>query len=281
MANLYTPSAVAKPTFAGYGGERVVAIADQQTGASAAGHAGWVRLCHWILAASVLILGFSGVVILMAHPRLYWGDAGNDLTPALIELPLGPNYKHGGWVPATQFFAGAHGPVVSEVRTFDIFNQNGWARSLHFLVAWVLVTVWAVYAALSLLTGHLRRDLVPHAADLAPRSLWGDIKAHLLLQMRPTAGGPPYGVLQKAAYAGVVCVALPMMVLTGLAMSPTVDAAWPLLLSLFGGNQSARTLHFVFLCLLILFLAVHLIMVALSGPLRQLRAMTIGGGRSR
>src|SRR5207248_5894804 len=93
-----------------------------------AGHARWLRISHWLLAASVLILAFSGFVILMAHPRLYWGKAGNDLTSALLELPIGRNYKHGGWVPGTTFFSGAE-PVVSAVRTYNIFNQNGWGRS--------------------------------------------------------------------------------------------------------------------------------------------------------
>src|SRR6478672_13689348 len=85
-------------------------------------HAGWVRLCHWLLAASVLALGVSGFVVLMAHPRLYWGEAGNDLTPALLELPISRNFRHGGW--------------DGESRTYNIFNKNGWGRSLHFLAAW-------------------------------------------------------------------------------------------------------------------------------------------------
>src|SRR6187549_263700 len=93
--------------------------------ADAAGHARWVRLSHWIATASIFTLAFTGVVILMAHPRLYWGDAGNDLTPALLELPISRNYQHGGWDAPRPFFARAGSPV-SASRTFDIFNQNGW-----------------------------------------------------------------------------------------------------------------------------------------------------------
>ena len=240
------------------------------------GHAGWVRICHWLLAVSVLMLGFSGVVILAAHPRLYWGNAGNDMTKALIELPISPKWNDRGWGPPTQFFVGAHGPVVTRMRTYDPFNDNAWARSLHFLAAWLFVTSLSAYAIAGLVTGHLERDLIPRRAELAPKLVWRDIREHLTLKTRPTSGGPPYGVLQKAAYAGVVVVALPMMVLTGLAMSPAVAAAWHWLPALFGGSQSARTLHFIFLCLLLLFLVVHVVMVALSGPLRQLRAMTVG-----
>src|SRR4051794_21002859 len=101
-------------------------------------HSWWVRVPHWIVTASFLTLAVTGVVILMAHPRLYWGPAGNDLTPPLIELPLGRNFRHGGWTAPLTRFGGAAGPV-SAVRTYDIFNQNGWGRSLHFLAGWFLV----------------------------------------------------------------------------------------------------------------------------------------------
>jgi Ni,Fe-hydrogenase I cytochrome b subunit len=68
------------------------------------GHARWIRLSHWIAAGSLFTLAFTGVVILMAHPRLYWGEVGNDLTPALIELPISRNHRHGGWDAVTPFF---------------------------------------------------------------------------------------------------------------------------------------------------------------------------------
>jgi thiosulfate reductase cytochrome b subunit len=242
---------------------------------TAAGHARWVRVSHWIIAASVLTLAFSGFEILMVHPRLYWGKAGNDLTPALVELPISRNYQHGGWAPPTTFFPGAK-PVVSAARTYDIFNQNSWGRSLHFLAAWFLVSVTVAYLVLGLASGHLWKNLLPRARELAPRHLGQDIIAHLRWPMPAAAGGPPYGVLQKLAYAGVVCVALPLMVVTGLAMSPAVTAAYPSLLDLFGGSQSARTIHFFVFSALVLFLLVHLVMVALTGARRQLRAMTLG-----
>src|SRR5215831_3257001 len=105
---------------------------------SVAGHARWVRLSHWILAASVLTLAFSGFEILMVHPRLYWGMAGNDLTPALLELPVSRNYKHNGYDERVPLTDNASGPVSAN-RTYDIFHQNSWGRSLHFLAAWFLV----------------------------------------------------------------------------------------------------------------------------------------------
>src|SRR4051794_20621341 len=119
-------------------------ISGRQIKSSMASHTRWVRISHWILASSVLVLAFTGVVILMAHPRLYWGKVGNDLTPALLELPIGRNYKHDGWTPETTFFTGER-PVISAVRTYDIFNQNGWGRSLHFLAAWFLFVTGLVY----------------------------------------------------------------------------------------------------------------------------------------
>jgi thiosulfate reductase cytochrome b subunit len=233
-----------------------------------------VRLSHWILAASVLTLAFSGFEILMVHPRLYWGKAGNDLTPALFELPISRNYQHGGWAPPVTFPGASH--VVSAARTYDIFNQNSWGRSLHFLAAWFFVVSGLIYLTVGLGSGHLWRNLVPRPRELAPGVLWQDIVSHLHLPMRPARGGPPYGLLQKLSYVVVALIALPLMVLTGLAMSPAVTAAYPGLLDLFGGSQSARTIHFFVFAALLLFLIVHVAMVALSGFARQMRAMTIG-----
>jgi thiosulfate reductase cytochrome b subunit len=241
-----------------------------------AGHARWLRILHWFLAASVLTLAVSGFVILMAHPRLYWGKAGNDLTPALLELPIGRNYKHGGWVAGTTFFSGAE-PVVSAVRTYNIFNQNGWGRSLHFLAAWFLCATGLIYFIAGLVSGHLWRDIVPRLRDLAPRLLWQDILKHLRLPLPRASGGPPYGPLQRLTYAVVLFMMLPLMVLTGLTMSPAVTAAVPGLLDLFGGSQSARTLHFFSFAALVLFFIVHVAMVVLTGFKRQIRAITIGG----
>ena len=250
-------------------------ISGHEIKSSFASHTRWIRISHWILAASVLTLAFSGFVILMAHPRLYWGKTGNDLTPALLELPIGRNYKHGGWAPEATFFSGAT-PIVSSVRTYDIFNQNGWGRSLHFLAAWFLSATGLVYYIAGFASGHLWRNLVPRLRELAPRLLCQDFLRHLRLPMPPAPGGPPYGLLQKLTYAGVVFVLLPLMVLTGLTMSPAITAAYPVLLDLFGGSQSARTIHFFLFAGLVTFLIVHVVMVVLTGFRRHMRAMTFG-----
>jgi thiosulfate reductase cytochrome b subunit len=248
---------------------------DQPGSPRGKGHARWVRLSHWIITLSVLTLAFSGFEILMVHPRLYWGKAGNDLTPALLELPISRNYKHGGYDKPVPLTESASGPVSAN-RTYDIFNQNGWGRSLHFLAAWFLVLPGLLYLLLGMLSGHFRSHLWPRVRELAPRQVWLDVVAHVRLRIPAASGGPRYGLLQKCAYSLVIFVAAPLMVATGLTMSPAVTAAFPVLLNLFGGYQSARTIHFFTSAVLVLFVIVHVVMVVRSGFRRQMRAMTVG-----
>jgi thiosulfate reductase cytochrome b subunit len=243
-------------------------------------HARWVRVSHWILAVSVLTLAVSGFVILMAHPRLYWGEAGNDLMPALIELPIGPNSHGVNYGSRAPIFQDAAGPITAN-RTTEIFNENGWGRSLHFLAAWFLVIPGLIYLLTGLFGGHFRANIWPRALELAPGLLWLELRDHLRLRIHRTAAGPVYGVLQKCAYSLVVFVAAPLVVLTGLTMSPTVSAAFPFLLRLSGGFQSARTIHFAMFAALLVFVVVHLVMVVASGFWRQMRAMTIGSPSTR
>ena len=238
-------------------------------------HARWVRVAHGIVTASFLTLAVTGVVILMAHPRLYWGEVGNDLTPALLELPISRNYRHGGWEGATPFLQTPAGPVSAN-RTYNIFNQNGWGRSLHFLAAWLLVVPGLVYLLTGIFGGHFRSHVWPGSAELAPRHLWRDVANHLRLRIPPATGGPRYSVLQKCVYSFVVFAAMPLIGLSGLAMSPALTAAFPPLLWLFGGYQSARTIHFFTFIALLLFLIVHVAMVVKSGFRRQIRGMIVG-----
>src|SRR5690349_6517253 len=127
-------------------------------------HSGWVKSTHWIITISFLLLAYTGFVILMCHPRLYWGDVGNDLTPAIIELPISRNHQHGGWENATPFFTKAGSPITAS-RTFDIYNQNGWGRSLHFLSAWFLFLAGAVYLLMGIFTGHFKNQLWPNGGE--------------------------------------------------------------------------------------------------------------------
>lgn len=224
---------------------------------------------------SFLALTVSGFLILMVHPRLYWGEVGNDLTPALFELPISRNHQHGGWEASVPFFEDEESSVSAN-RTFDIFNQNGWGRSLHFLAAWFLVVPGAVYLLTGIFTAHFKRHIVPRAGELSLGLIWQDLKNHLRLRIRVATGGPNYGLMQKCAYGGVVFLALPLAVVTGLAMSPAITAAYPFLSDMFGGFQSARTIHFFASVILVLFLVVHVVMVVKSGFKRQVRGMTTG-----
>lgn len=245
------------------------------SGSPTGGHRRWVRLCHWLAAAALLTLAVSGFLILMVHPRLYLGHAGNDLTPALLSLPISNNHRPDELHSRVIFTEVPGAPVTAE-RNYSIFNQNGWARSLHFLVAWILVAVGATYVAVGIVSGHIRTVLLPRLRELAPRALLQDLQSHL----RPAAGaigtGPPYGLLQKLAYTSVMLAVLPLMVATGLTMSPAVAASYPFLLDLFGGYQTARTIHFFGFASLVLFLLIHVAMVIATGFGRQLRAMTLG-----
>jgi thiosulfate reductase cytochrome b subunit len=238
-------------------------------------HKRWVKVSHWIITVSFLALAVSGFLILMVHPRLYWGEVGNDLTPALFEFPLSRNYQHGGWEKSFLFFKDAGSPV-SASRSYDIFNQNSWGRSLHFLAAWVLVLMGVIYVLSGIFTGHFKRHLLPRAEEFSLRLFWRDLVNHLRMQIPSAENGPQYGLLQKCTYLAVIFFLLPLIVLTGLTMSPAITAAYPFLLKMFFGAQSARTLHFFASVALVLFLVVHVVMVIKSGFKRQIRAMTLG-----
>lgn len=236
-------------------------------------HKRWVKNAHWIITVSFLFLVFTGFEILMVHPRFYWGEAGNDLTPAIFELPVSRNYKHGGWENKQAFFRTTGSPV-SASRTYDIFNQNGWGRSLHFLAAWFLVVTGVVYLLAGIFSGHFRRNILPGVNVFSPRFMWKDFVGHFGRQ--EAIAGSPYGLLQKTAYAVVIFLLLPLIVLTGFTMSPAITAAYPFLLKIFFGGQSARTIHFFASLALEAFLLVHLMMVIRTGFKEQMRAMTFG-----
>jgi len=238
-------------------------------------HSRWVKSTHWIITFSFLFLSFTGYVILMSHPRLYWGKVGNDLTPALFELPISRNYQHGGWEKSTAFYADKTS-LVTASRTYDIFNQNGWGRSLHFLSAWFLVITGLVYLLAGIFTGHFKRSLWPKGGELTRQELGRDWKNHLRMKIPAASKGPQYGLLQKITYLSVIAVLMPLAVISGLTMSPAITAGYPFLLTIFGGVQSARTIHFFAAVALVLFLIVHVVMVIRSGFKQQITAMTFG-----
>ena len=245
------------------------------------------RLWHWLNALTVFVLLMSGFMIFNAHPRLYWGEYGaNADTPWLqiggdrerghivigsLDIPttgvLGHWYDSNGNLQNRAFPDWATIPG-----RYDLAG----ARSWHFLFAWLLLIPGLLFWMISFLNRHVQRDLAPKKEELAPRHLWRDIKDHARLRFPTGAKARNYNILQKLSYLSVIFLFLPLMVLTGLTMSPAMNAAWPWLLDLFGGRQSARSIHFIVAILLLGFIIVHLVMVVLAGPINEIRSMVTG-----
>ena len=151
-------------------------------------------------------------------------------------------------------------------------DQNGWSRALHFQSAWAVIFTGLLYVIAGIASGHFRRNLVPRAADLSPSALSSEISSHLRLK-RP---GERYNTLQRISYLAVIFVLFPLVIWTGLAMSPGFVAVFPATVTTLGGQQSARTIHFFVSLALVLFLAVHLAMIFIAGFLSRTRAMITG-----
>jgi len=215
------------------------------------------RLWHWANALGVFIMLMSGMMIFNAHPRLYWGEFGAN--PDMPWLTIGnvDGVAFPGWLT-----------IPSQYSLAD-------ARIWHLAFAWILLIGAPLYLIWSLVNGHLRRDLWFARAELSPSHLWHDIKEHARLRFPTGAAALNYNVLQKGAYLGVLLVLLPLVILTGLAMSPGYDAVLPIS-ALFGGRQTARSLHFIAASGLALFIVVHLVMVVLAGPFNEVRSMITG-----
>ena len=210
-------------------------------------HSAVVRIAHWTMVIGVLGLLASGTGILISHPRLYWGETGAIGTPSLIDLPL---------------------PMI--------IGPSVWNRPIHFLFAWILVFAGAAYLVAGFGSGHFRRQLIPARSEFNLSTIWTVLSNHLRWRRIPADDVWRYNVVQRLAYLAVVFVIFPGIIWTGLAMSFTVASVFPFLPTVLGGHQSARTLHFVFVSLLVIFLIVHLTMLALVGFLGHVQAMITG-----
>jgi len=225
-------------------------------------HSGIVRVTHWLTTICFFALLVTGVEILISHPRFYWGEVGNVNTPALFEIPI----------PASR-------GSVKTGYSYVLPDQNGWSRSLHFQAAWLIFFTALLYGISSLLNGHFRRNVLPSAADLSAGALSREIGKHLRLKVQNGAGS--YNVLQRLAYVGVVFGLFPLMIWTGLAMSPGFTSAFPITVTVFGGQQSARTIHFFATLCLVVFVLVHIAMVYFAGFKSQMRGMILGRSAAR
>jgi thiosulfate reductase cytochrome b subunit len=222
-------------------------------------HSALVRATHWINALSFLALLVSGIEILISHPRFYWGENGNVLTPALFQLPI----------PSSR-------SLVQTGYGYVLPDQNGWSRYLHFQAAWLAVSTGLLYVAAGLLTGHFRKNLLPRAEDLSWRAFGKTIASHFRFE-RPTAAEAwSYNLLQRLTYLLVIFGLFPLIIWTGLAMSPAFTSAVPASVNLLGGRQSARTIHFFVAVALLLFLLIHVGMVWFAGFRSRMRTMITG-----
>ncbi len=218
-----------------------------------------VRVTHWLTVICFFALLISGGEIVISHPRFYWGETGNVMTRPLFTIPI-PASRH----------------TVPTGYSFVMEDQNGWSRSLHFQAAWAVVLTGLVYAIWILWSGHLRQDLLPVRTDRSWRA-YGEVMAKYLRRApQEAAEAHSYNVMQRTVYLSVIFVLFPLVIWTGLAMSPAFVSAVPAAVVALGGRQSARTLHFFLSIALVLFLVVHVTMIVMAGFWSRVRAMITG-----
>jgi thiosulfate reductase cytochrome b subunit len=252
-------------------------------------HSVVVRITHWINVLCLTVLLMSGLQIFNAHPALYWGSL-SDFDHPILEMtseqpqngaPKGITTVFGHRFETTGVLGLSRDTLGSSwARGFPSWATLPGEQSLaegrlwHFFFAWILVLNGAVYLASGFASGHFRKDLLPSWHDLGRigRTTWD----HLLFRFPKGEEARRYNVLQKLAYLVVIVVFLPVIVLAGLTMSPRMDAAFPLLLTIFDGRQSARTVHFILAWALVAFVLIHVFMVLISGVWNNLRSMLTG-----
>jgi thiosulfate reductase cytochrome b subunit len=222
-------------------------------------HSFLVRFTHWLTTLAFLALLVTGLELVVSHPRFYWGEVGNVNTEPLFKIPI----------PASR-------SLVPTGYGYTLPDQNGWSRYLHFQSAWLLVLTGLLYVGVGLLRGHFRRELLPTRSDLSAKRLLASVIEHLRLKRPGADEAWSYNVLQRLAYLLIIFVAFPLIIWTGLAMSPSFVSAFPAAVNALGGQQSARTLHFLLTGALLLFLLIHILMVILAGFWSRCRAMITG-----
>jgi thiosulfate reductase cytochrome b subunit len=250
-------------------------------------HSGLVRLTHWINALCFALLLMSGLQIFNAHPALYLGQQSDFAHPSFAITAS----RRTGRIVGEANFLGLSLPTTGVLGvskedgqttprafpswlTLPSYQDLATGRRWHFFFAWLLVLNGLVYLANGLARRHFRHDLVPKIVEL--RHIGAEILDHLRLRFPRGEAAKRYNVLQQLAYLAVVFVLFPLVILTGLTMSPGIDAAVPQLLTVFGGRQTARLIHFLAAAGLSLFVVVHLVMVLVSGIWNNIRSMITG-----
>jgi thiosulfate reductase cytochrome b subunit len=248
-----------------------------------------VRIWHWVNAAAVVVLLLTGLLLFDIHPHLYWGDDGHAGVPAFLSLSATDLDRA---VPQTELqigsrrwdvtgvlgsviddgFGGKYLLVVAAPEDWEFGATRGW----HFAFAWILALSFLLYGLYILVSGRLAKMLLPMRSDLALRSIAHEVWQHLRLRRARGQAARNYNLLQKLSYLFVIFVLIPTIVLSGLTMSNAMTAAFPDLFMLFGGRQSARSIHFLAAMLLVLFVFVHVFQVFVAGFFNLMRSMITG-----
>lgn len=245
-----------------------------------------VRMSHWVNVLCLVVLLMSGLQIFNAHPALYWGeDSDFDLSilsiftaftaegrPVGVTRIFGRTFDTTGVLGRSEFNGRPAQRAFPAWLTIPSAQDLATGRVWHLFFAWLFVVNGMLFVGHSLVSRHFSRDLLPRRNQW--RTLGGSVRDHLTFKFHRATG--TYNTIQQLTYLFVILVLAPTVVLTGLAMSPGVVAAAPGLLDVFGGRQSARTVHFIVMIFFVLFLLVHVVMVLVTGFVNNMRSMTTG-----
>jgi len=249
-----------------------------------------VRIMHWINVVAFVVMLMSGLMIFNAHPTLNWGQQSYGGAPEVLSIEAVRDGASGTRGITTVFgrsfdTTGLFGVAPNSRGIAATYAFPHWltlpsnyslaaARRWHFFFMWVFIVNGLAYVVWSALSRHLSRDLAPTRRDLG--SFWQSIKDHVRFKHAKGEGARRYNVLQKLTYLSVIFVWLPLVILMGFAMSPMLNSMWPGWVDVFGGRQSARTLHFVAALALVAFTALHVFLVIATGLWNNMRSMISG-----
>lgn len=253
-------------------------------------HSLTVRLSHWLNVLCMTVLLFSGLQIFNAHPALYWGQYGADSDPSVLSMEAAEDgdvikgvtrigslsFDTTGILGVSNVDGEATARGFPAWITLPSYQDLATGRRWHFFFAWLFVINGLIYMAYGFAARHFRRDLLPARDELSPANLRHEIVDHARLRFPRGEKARRYNALQKLTYLLVIFLLLPVMIATGLTMSPGFNAFAPWLLDIFGGRQSARTLHFITASALVAFVVVHVAMVLVSGVFNNMRSMITG-----
>ena len=249
-----------------------------------------VRIMHWINVVCFIVLLMSGLNIFNAHAELNIGKSSYNGQAPILEMNavqtntgklIGYTTIFAHKFNTTGIFGASQGPDGRVLQrgfpSWMTIPSSQWlsmARHWHLLFAWLFVINGIGYVTYSILSKHVQRDLLTTKTDRA--GIWQSIKDHARFKHASGEAAIPYNVLQKIAYLSVIFILLPLIILMGWAMSPFLNSLIPGWVDLFGGRQTARTIHFIVAWLLVAFVFIHVFEVIITGVYNNLRSMITG-----